>query len=93
MDDASANAPLIIRGLTTRGAPFRPSDWADRLAGAFAVVDPNSRTNYSPYVQPVTIKGVRCVSVDKRLRDLDPNAWRFLLSFAQNNELQTENAD
>jgi hypothetical protein len=36
MDDASANAPFIIRGLTTKGSRFRPSDWADRLAGAFA---------------------------------------------------------
>jgi len=93
MDDVSANPPFIIRGLTLRGAPFRPSDWADRLAGAFAVVDPNSRTNYSPYVQPVTLNGVRCVVVDKRLREIDPNAWRFLQSFAQSNELQTENAD
>ncbi|MEW5967288.1 MAG: DUF3579 domain-containing protein [Pseudomonadota bacterium] len=93
MDDASANAPLIIRGQTLRGAPFRPSDWADRLAGAFAVIDPNSRTNYSPYVQPVTLDGVRCVSIDKKLRDADPNAWRFLLAFALSNELQTENAD
>ena len=93
MNDASANAPYIIRGLTTRGAPFRPSDWADRLAGAFAVIDPNSRTNYSPYVQPVTLNGVRCVSIDKKLKDADPNAWRFLQAFALSNELQTENAD
>ena len=93
MDDAPANAPFIIRGITTRGNPFRPSDWADRLAGAFAVIDPNSRTNYSPYVQPTTLNGIRCVTVDKQLQTIDPNAYRFLRTFAETNELQTENAD
>lgn len=93
MDDASANAPFIIRGITTKGARFRPSDWAERLAGAFAIVDPNHRTNYSPFVQPTTLDGVTCVVVDKRLKTSDPIAYRFLQTFAQSNELLTENAD
>lgn len=93
MDDASSNAPFIIRGITTRGARFRPSDWADRLAGAFAVIDPSNRTNYSPYVQPVTLDGIPCVVVDKNLRDSNPTAYRFLQNFAESNELVTENAD
>lgn len=92
MDDASANAPFIIRGITTRGARFRPSDWTERLAGAFAVVDPNHRTNYSPYVQPTTLDGIPCVVVDKKLRDSNPTAYRFLQNFAESNELVTENA-
>src|SRR5512135_506886 len=95
MDDdaATANAPFIIRGITTKGARFRPSDWADRLAGAFAVIDPNNRTNYSPYVQPTTLDGIPCVVVDKRLKATDPNAYRFLQAFAESNELLTENGD
>lgn len=93
MDDANTNAPFIIRGITTKGSRFRPSDWADRLAGAFAVIDPNYRTNYSPYVQPKTMDGIRCVVVDKQLRAIDPNAYRFLQTFASSNELLTENAD
>lgn len=93
MDDAPANAPLIIRGITTQGGRFRPSDWADRLAGAFAVIDPNNRTNYSPYVQPTTLDGIPCVVVDKKLKTSDPDAYRFLQSFARSNELVTENAD
>jgi hypothetical protein len=93
MDDANANAPFIIRGLTTKGNRFRPSDWADRLAGAFAVIDPNYRTNYSPYVQPKTMDGIACVVVDKSLKASDPIAYRFLQTFASSNELLTENAD
>jgi len=93
MDDASTNAPFIIRGLTIKGSRFRPSDWADRLAGAFAVIDPNNRTNYSPYVQPTTLDGIPCVVVDKKLKASDPTAYRFLQTFAESNELLTENAD
>ena len=93
MDDAPANAPFIIRGITTKGSRFRPSDWADRLAGAFAVIDPNNRTNYSPYVRPTTLHGINCVTVDKKLKAADPNAYLFLQKFAETNELQTENAD
>jgi hypothetical protein len=93
MDDASADAPFIIRGLTTKGARFRPSDWADRLAGAFSIIDPNNRTRYSPFVQPTTLDGVSCIVVNKKLKDADPNAYRFLQAFASNNELLTENAD
>jgi hypothetical protein len=89
MDDA----PFIIRGLTTKGGRFRPSDWADRLAGAFAEIDPDNRTRYSPRVQPTTLDGIRCVVVDRTLKNQDPNAWRFLQNFARSNELQTENAD
>lgn len=89
MDDA----PFIIRGLTTKGGRFRPSDWADRLAGAFAEIDPDNRTRYSPHVQPTTLDGIRCVVVDRTLKSQDPNAWRFLQNFARSNELQTENAD
>ncbi len=93
MDDASATAPFIIRGITTKGSRFRPSDWAERLAGAFAKVDPNNRMNYSPYVQPTTLDGICCIVVDKKLRDTDPNAYRFLQAFANSNELLTENGD
>lgn len=93
MDDATANALFIIRGITSKGSRFRPSDWADRLAGAFAVIDPNHRTNYSPYVQPTTLDGIRCVLVDKKLKASDPDAYRFLQGFAASNELLTENGD
>lgn len=93
MDDASTNAPFIIRGITAKGARFRPSDWADRLAGAFAVIDPNNRTHFSPHVQPMTLDGILCVVVDKRLKTNDPDAYRFLVNFAHTNDLLTENTD
>lgn len=93
MDDPSAPPPYIIRGITTKGSRFRPSDWAERLAGAFAVIDPNNRTNYSPYVQPTTLDGIPCVVVNKALKESDPTAYRFLQTFARSNELVTDDPD
>ncbi len=83
-----ASSPIIIQGLTPSGKPFRPSDWADRLSGVFSVLGADHRLNYSPYVKPTTIDGVRCVVVDRKLEELEPRAFRFLLGFAKDNELR-----
>jgi hypothetical protein len=34
---------------------------------------------------------VRCVVVDQRLESIEPMAYRFLLNFAKDNELQVRN--
>ena len=93
MADLPTPRPYVIRGVTPQGRSFRPSDWAERLAGAFSVMDPDHRICYSPYVQPTTLDGVRCIVVDKRLKTEDPNAYRFLQNFAKSNDLVSENAD
>jgi len=79
---------FVIRGLTSDGRPFRPSDWAERLCGVMSQFGTDGRMRYSPYVQPITSAGVRCVVVDERLRELEPLAYSFLLSFARDNDLQ-----
>ena len=86
-------AAYLIRGITHQGGKFRPSDWAERLAGAFSVMDPDHRICYSPYVQPKTLADIPCVVVDKRLKVENPNAYRFLQNFAKSNDLVTENGD
>jgi len=80
---------LVIQGLTLEGKPFRPSDWAERLCGVMAAFGGDHRMQYSPYVHPVTASGVRCVVVDVRLEEAEPMAYRFLLSFAKDNQLKT----
>jgi hypothetical protein len=83
----------IIHGTTLDGRRFRPSDWAERLAGVMSQFRPagslGSPLTYSPYVVPMLREGVRCVVVDKRLRDLEPLAWKFVVDFARDNSLQT----
>lgn len=79
---------IVIVGLTATGRPFRPSDWAERLCGCLSVFGEDQRIRYSPYVKPVVADGIKCVVVNRRLEDLDPIAYCFLVSFAKDNELQ-----
>ena len=88
---------LIIHGLTIEGHRFRPSDWAERLAGVMSQFRPadslGGHLTYSPYVVPRLIDGVRCVVVDARLRELEPLAWKFVVGFAQDNHLKLSGMD
>jgi Protein of unknown function (DUF3579). len=84
---------FIIYGVTEDGTRFRPSDWAERLAGVLAPYRPagsaGSHLTYSPYALPTVIDGMRCVVVDERLRGLEPLAWKFAVDFARENRLRT----
>lgn len=80
---------LVILGVTQAGETFRPSDWAERLCGVMCAFGGDHRMQYSPYVYPVSASGMRCVVVDLRLEDLEPMAYRFVLSFARDNDLRT----
>ena|SRR5687767_10782245 len=82
---------FVIVGLTLDGKAFRPSDWAERLCGVMSAFGGDHRMAYSPFVHPITANGVRCVVVDLRLEAIEPMAYRFLLSFAKDNELQVRN--
>lgn len=85
---------FIIQGVTGKGHLFRPSDWADRLCGIMSRFHPdasngyNRHLQYSPYVQPALIEGVRSVLVDASLHTLEPMAYHFLHSFARDNDLR-----
>jgi len=85
---------FIIHGVTESGARFRPSDWAERLAGVMSQFKPpgsgGSHLTYSPYVLPVVMDGVRGIVVDLRLRELEPLAYKFVVDFARDNQLKTE---
>jgi len=92
MAEEAAGVPavveFVITGTTLDGKPFRPSDWAERLCGVMSAFGGDHRMAYSPFVHPITANGVRCVVVDVRLESVEPMAYRFLLSFAKDNELQ-----
>ena len=86
---ADAVVEFVILGTTREGKVFRPSDWAERLCGVMSAFGRDQRMQYSPYVHPINAGGVRCVVVDVRLESIEPMAYRFLLSFAKDNELRT----
>lgn len=90
---------VFIQGVTLEGRTFRPSDWAERLAGAMSsfrpggmVGGPGAHIGYSPYCVPRVINGVKCVIVNEALRDIEPMAWDFVMNFARDNGLQVAEA-
>ena len=85
---SAKEADLVIWGMTLAGRPFRPSDWAERLAGLVSVFGDDQRLAYSPYVRPVTVAGVRAVVVGGALAALEPRLYAFMAGFARDNELQ-----
>jgi len=85
---------FAIRGVTADGKAFRPSDWAERLAGAMScfrpggnVGGPGAHIGYSPYCVPRLMGPVKCVIVSEALRDIEPMAWDFVMNFARDNGL------
>ena len=90
---------VFIQGITKDGRTFRPSDWAERLAGAMScfrpggtVGGPGAFIGYSPYCVPRVIAGVKFVIVNEALKDIEPMAWDFVMNFARDNELQVSEA-
>lgn len=89
MPDPAASQ-LIIKGITLSGQTFRPSDWAERLAGILSTFGLDSRINYSPYVHPTSINSVKSIVVDSQLEQIDSRAWGFVMGFARDNDLVVE---
>ena len=84
----SAGLDVVIWGVTAAGRPFRPSDWTDRIAGLTSAFGEDRKLIYSPLVLPVQVGGARAVIVGHELEAIEPRLFRFLISFAQDNELQ-----
>jgi hypothetical protein len=88
---------FFIIGKTSDGRQFRPSDWAERLCGVMSCFNPdgggrNAHLQYSPYVRPTMIDGIRSVVVNTALKQLEPLAFHFVVNFAKDNDLQLVDA-
>jgi hypothetical protein len=99
MSAPSPSREVFIQGITKDGRTFRPSDWAERLAGVMSPFrpggvarGPSAHIGYSPYCVPRVINGVKCVIVNEALRDIEPMAWDFVVNFARDNDLQVAEA-
>ena len=92
---AAAPRQFKIQGITRDGKAFRPSDWAERLAGALSSFRPGAsggigaHIGYSPYCVPRMVGGVKCVIVNEALRGIEIMAWDFVMNFARDNNLMT----
>src|SRR3954464_15419221 len=89
---------FFILGLTSDGRQFRPSDWAERLCGVMSCFrpegsgGPNAHLQYSPYVRPTLLNGIKSVVVNEALREIEPLAYHFVRDFAKENDLQVVEA-
>jgi len=92
MVSISANE-IFILGQTRDGKTFRPSDWAERLAGVMSSfrpggAQPGSHLSYSPWCVPTLVNGIKAVVVNRAVRDFEPMAWDFVVNFARDNDLE-----
>jgi hypothetical protein len=84
---------IIIEGLTKSGKPFRPSDWVDRMCSTYASFGPDRKLRYSPYLKPRVVNGVRCLAVDLKLKDVNPEGYDQLMHFADENQLSIRDTE
>lgn len=84
---------IIIEGLTRAGKPFRPSDWVDRMCSTYASFGADRKLRYSPYLKPRLLNGVRCLAVDLKLKDINPEGFAQLMHFAEENQLSLKDGE
>lgn len=88
----SENDEIIIEGLTRAGKPFRPSDWVDRICSSYASFGADRKLRYSPYLKPQLLNGVRCLKVDMKLKEVNPEGFAQLMQFVNENQLNVKDA-
>jgi hypothetical protein len=95
-------AYFLIQGVNQNGKVFRPSDWAERLAGVMnnlvfdgspSSVRPRQGMGYSKWCIPMTTgsnlgNALRCLAVHPDLKKECPMAFEFVMGFAKDNQLQ-----
>lgn len=84
---------IIIEGLTRAGKPFRPSDWVDRMCSTYASFGPDRKLRYSPYLKPRLLNGVRCLAVNLKLKEINPEGYAQLMHFAEENQLSLKDGE
>lgn len=85
MDDKTKK--IIIEGVTESGETFRPSDWAERMSGQLSTFR-KRRIHYSPMLQPSVKNGKKCVLLDPKLQETNPELYQSILEFARKNHLK-----
>lgn len=86
---AEAVKKIVIEGITQNGRKFRPSDWAERMSGALSTFGRDQRIRYSPLLRPMTINGVKCVTVDPKLKESHPEMYTYIMHWVDANHLNT----
>ncbi|MDM5147457.1 DUF3579 domain-containing protein [Candidatus Persebacteraceae bacterium Df01] len=78
---------IIIKGQTTDGKKFRPSDWCDRLYSTLHALDPEEYDNCIQYVRLVNYSDGKCILVDTSLKASSNMLYNFFMRFVDSNNL------
>lgn len=78
---------IVIEGMTKNGRKFRPSDWAERMSGALSTFGRDQRIRYSPLLQPMTMNGIKCISIDPTLQQEFPEMYAYIMEWVDTNSL------
>ena len=81
---------VVIHGTREDGSKLRPGDWIERLSSTLASFSADRRLRYSASVKPCVIDGQKCLVVARCLAEVDPQAYQFIMSFAESNRLRVQ---
>lgn len=81
---------VVIHGTREDGSKLRPSDWIERLSSALASFGKGKRLQYSASVKPCIVDGKKCLVVSRCLEQSDPQAYAFVMAFAESNKLKIQ---
>jgi len=81
---------LIIHSTREGGGRLRPSDWIERISSTLASFNGDHRLHYAHSVQPCIIDGEKCLVVARGLAESNPDAYAFIMNFAESNKLKIQ---
>lgn len=85
---------FCITGMTHLGKTFRQGDWSERLMGVITLYvgerRPGLHVASTRLAMPVVQAGIKCLIVYGELRRVCPDAFEFVMRFAQDNDLPVE---
>lgn len=90
MDMSGGEGRIVIESVRADGRKFRPSDWIERIASTLATFGADRRLRYARDVQPCMVNGEKCLVVACVLEQKNPDAYRFILKFAEENSLRVQ---
>ena len=78
---------VLIKGETTDGKKFRPSDWCDRLHSTLRALDADEYEECVEYVHLVNSENGRGILIDRVLQNVNPMLFKFFMNFVRSNNL------
>lgn len=73
---------VYVEGENPAATPVRPHNWAERFAGNLASYGADHRLRYASTLEPVMIRGVKCLRICRSLAQNHPSLFHEIIGFA-----------